>query len=186
MKLASETMMKLMAYADGELEPAEKKEVEALLAKDEDAVRFVEQIAGLGDFVKMGHATRDAKVAADFDIADAVMAKVKETKPDAPEAKKSNVVSLEAKRASRTKVAVAGVLALAASVVIFTRPQETPMPVAKVTPPPSAETPAAGPSGPGVEVDPVESPGHTVSVFYLPGKNEMTSVVVWVDETGEK
>ena len=33
----------------------------------------------------------------------------------------------------------------------------------------------------------IESAGKSVSVFYLPTSNELsTSVVVWVDETGEK
>jgi hypothetical protein len=39
----------------------------------------------------------------------------------------------------------------------------------------------------GVEVQAFESPGHSVSVFYLPSANELsTSVTVWVDESGEK
>ena len=42
-------------------------------------------------------------------------------------------------------------------------------------------------NGAGVDVSTVNSPGSSVSVFYLPTANELsTSVVVWVDETGEK
>ena len=47
--------------------------------------------------------------------------------------------------------------------------------------------PSARSSGAGVDVSTVNSPGNSVSVFYLPTANELsTSVVVWVDETGEK
>ena len=40
---------------------------------------------------------------------------------------------------------------------------------------------------PTVEVETVESPGQSVKVFYGPAANELTtSVVIWVDDTGEK
>jgi negative regulator of sigma E activity len=199
--LSSEHMMKLMAYADGELEGAERAEVEKLLASDGDAARFVEQVAGLGDFVKVGHDDRDGKAIESFDVADAVMAKV-EAEPAAEKGEKAEkadkVVSLAAARQrrggqARVVGAVVAGLALAASVFLLTRPAETPMgqtmnappkPVALNTPKPATSD---VPSGPGVEVSAVESPGQTVNVFYVPGSNGLsTSVVVWVDETGEK
>jgi negative regulator of sigma E activity len=196
--LSSEHMMKLMAYADGELEGAERAEVEKLLARDGDAARFVEQVAGLGDFVKVGHDDRDAKAIESFDVADAVMAKVEAEPAAASTDKADKVVSLAAARQrrggqARVVGAVVAGLALAASVFLLTRPAETPMgqtmnsppkPVAMNTPKPATSD---VPSGPGVEVSAVESPGQTVNVFYVPGSNGLsTSVVVWVDETGEK
>src|SRR5262249_26434751 len=77
-KAAPEKMMQLMAYADGELSGAEKKEVEALLAKDPEAKQFVAEIMSLGELVKLGHSAREIKI----DITDAVMAQVKEQKPE--------------------------------------------------------------------------------------------------------
>jgi len=164
-KAAPDKMLKLMAYADGELSGAEKKEVEEILAKDPEAKRFVAEIGTLGAFVKLGHQPKD------IDVTDAVMAAVKEQP-----AEKSNVVSL-ADRRSRTKTAavVIGVLALAAGTVFYSRPKETPL--AK------APAPVAEPALPGVVVEPIESPGQSVKVIYGPGTNEMTtSVIIWVDE----
>ena len=79
--LSERRMLQLMAYADGELEGAERAEVEGWLASDIDAVRFANEIAGLGDLVKMGHeGSASAKAVASFDITDAVMAAVKDEK----------------------------------------------------------------------------------------------------------
>jgi anti-sigma factor RsiW len=197
MSLSSENMMKLMAYADGELEGRERTEAELLLASDVDAVRFVEQLAGLGELVKVGHeASAAGKAVASFDVADAVMALAKDAKGQA------TVTSLEAARKAKEAkgaqnfklgVGVVTVLALAASIVVFTqhRNEETPMakgppPGALVQPSPGA-SPASTVGDNGVDVSTVNSPGNSVSVFYLPTANELsTSVVVWVDETGEK
>ncbi len=176
MKLASGTMMKLMAYADGELDAAERKEIEALLAKDEEAKTIVAQLRSLGAVVAAVHPK-----APEIDVADAVMAKVKDTKPEPGERERPNVVSLDARRAQRTKigVAVAAALALAAGVVIYSRPQETPL--AELPKP--APTQQASVPEPGIVVEPIDSPGQTVKVIYGPGKDEMqTSVIIWVDE----
>jgi anti-sigma factor RsiW len=187
--LSSERMMKLMAYADGELEGADRAEVEKILATDIDAVRFVNEMAGLGELVQIGR--KDASVSktvASFDIADAVISKIESEKVE------TQVVSLDAARERRKPrnlkigAAVAATLALAASVFLMTRqPKEQPMATSpKATQAPIAQTQEAMPShGEGIEVDAVESPG--VSVFYLPGQNASTSVVVWVEESpGEK
>ncbi len=183
--LSSERMLKLMAFADGELEGAERLEVEGWLASDVDAARFANELAGLGDLVKMGHEDSSAaSAAASFDIADAVMAAVKEEKaPETP--KVAPVVSLAERRQKNLKVGgmVAAVLALAASVFVMTRhKEEAPMaraPLPAVQPVASAE--------PGVDVDLVETAGDSVRVFYLSSENSpTTSVVVWVDESGGK
>jgi len=177
---ASERMMKLMAYIDGELEGAERAEIEKLLETDAEAMKIVNQMASLGEVVKAIQPK-----APDIDLTDAIMAKVENEKIDAPPAK---VVSISAaKKRRNVGVAVVAALALAASVVVMTR-QKDEAPLARAPQNPPAETNQVNQSsGPGVEVEAVESPGHSVSVFYLPTTNEMsTSVVVWVDETGDK
>jgi len=207
--LSSETMLKLMAYADGELEGDERRAAESLLASDAEAAEFVEQLAGLGTIVQAGHGDRHAHAIALFDVADAVMAKAAAeatktttTKADAParvtEAATVHGIDVaRAKRAQRLKLGggIVAALAFAAAVFVYARPNETPMAkgpstVASSDPNTAQQTAsngAPGNGGAGVEVSAVESPGHSVSVFYLPTANELsTSVVVWVDETGEK
>jgi hypothetical protein len=206
MSLSSENMLVLMAYADGELEGDDRTAAERLLASDADAVRFVEQVGGLGDLVQLGHDDRSGKAIAAFDIADAVMTRTAlttEVKPAA--ARSAEVTSLAAARerraagapnrpASRLKVGagIAAVLALAASVFVFAQRPTAEAPMAKAPSAPAVQAPGEAPRAPtaagtGVEVSTVNSPGNSVSVFYLPSANELsTSVVVWVDETGEK
>jgi anti-sigma factor RsiW len=199
MSLSSDNMMKLMAYADGELDGAALEEAQKLLATDPDSVRFVEQIAGLGEIVTLGYDAGAGKTTAKFDVADAVMSRVAPVMNGTPEkqtAKKdSNVSSLaaaRAKRGSSMKVGagIAVVLALAASVFLFAQHRSDEAPMASAVAPVSV-APANGVvatnGGTGVSVSTVNSPGEAVSVFYLPTANELsTSVVVWVDETGEK
>jgi len=190
MSLSSENMMKLMAYADGELDGAERTEAEMLLASNVDAVTFIEQSAGLGELALLGHDDRLGKTIQAFDVADAVMAAVRQDAAESRQAKdgKSNVTSFAAAREKRRSglklgAGIAAALALAASVFVFVqhRNEETPMAVA---PTPATSPAASGAPGTGVAI---ESAGKSVRVFYLPTANELsTSVVVWVDETGEK
>ncbi len=214
--LSSETMMKLMAYADGELEDDERLEAEKLLASDIAALQFVEQITGAGNLVGEGYeASKTAKTVAAFDVTDAVMAKVALEKAadraaKAERAPPSSVLSplelARIKRQQRLKIGgtVVAALALAAAVFVYARPSETPMAKGPTTLPApqttttqaqapgtmQAQAPAPAATNGGVDVSLVESAGQNVSVFYLPTANELsTSVVVWVDETaaaGEK
>jgi hypothetical protein len=202
MSLSSDTMMKLMAYADGELEGAELVEAQKLLASDPDSVRFVEQIAGLGEIVTRGYDAGAGTTTAMFDVADAVMSRVApvmngthEKQPAKNDANVSSLAAARAKRGSSMKVGagIAAALALAASVFLFAqhRSDEAPMASAvapgAVAPGNGANGAVATTGGTGVSVSTVNSPGNAVSVFYLPTANELsTSVVVWVDETGEK
>ncbi len=183
--LSSETMMKLMAYADGELEGSERDEVEALIAKDREALLFVSQVAGLGNVVEALHQDSAEKKIAKFDVADAIMAKVGHER--AEKASVSSLDEMRARRASRMKIGggIVAALALAASVFLVARNKETPMATAPVSP---APTTVATSEGPGVTVEAAFGTGQSVSVYYLPSSNELstTSVVVWVDETGEK
>ena len=193
MSVSPDRMMKLMAYADGELDDAEKAEVEKLVETNEEAARIVNAMLGLGDYVREGHESKNAKVVAKVDLTDAIMKKV-EAEPA------SNVRSLDAARAKRRNVGVGVVaaLALAASIFFVARDKQDEKPMASKPVPvqtqsapqqmASGELPAVNAStAAGVEVQAFESPGHSVSVFYLPSANELsTSVTVWVDETGEK
>ena len=197
MSLTSDDMLKLMAYADGELEGPELEEAQKLLATDPDSVRFVEQIAGLGDIVSRGYGAAAGKTVAAFDVADSVMALTKKGN--------DNVTSLAAARSKANQgrnglkigAGIAAALALAASFFLFAqhRSDEAPMagnstPAVQAVQPGSTSATVAAVSttgGSGVTVSTVNSPGNAVSVFYLPTANELsTSVVVWVDETGEK
>jgi anti-sigma factor RsiW len=184
-----EQMQRLMAYADGELEGAERLEVEKLLESDPEAARIVAQMGSLGDFVRLGHEDAVAPKLAKVDLTDAIMEAVAKEKIEGTPAVAAGVTSLAAARARRRTIGtgVVAALALAASVFVMTR-QKTEAPIAKA---PVVETPASNGmnalASAGVEVEAVESPGHSVSVFYLPSANELsTSVVVWVDETSEK
>jgi anti-sigma factor RsiW len=193
MSLSSEHMLVLMAYADGELEGAERAEAERLLATEADAARFVAQVGGLGDLVQLGHDERSAKTIATFDVADAVMSRVS----SAGAVGVTSLAEAREKRASskrgggsRLKIGagIAAALALAASVLVFAQHRDEETPMARSSPAVQAPgAPAQAGGGTGVEVSTVNSPGNSVSVFYLPSANELsTSVVVWVDETGEK
>lgn len=180
----SERAMKLMAYADGELEGDELAEVEAWLAEDAGSVQLANELAHLGDLVRVGHAaSTDAKAVLSFDVADAVMAKLNA-------APTTNVSSLEARRAARTagatrplKVAAAAVaaLALAAAVFVMARTKdEQPMARSPAVAPASPAFPAAAASVGGVDV---ETSSGSVSVFYFSDETAKSpSVVVWVDE----
>ena len=220
MSLTSENILVLMAYADGELEGDERMAAQELLATEPDAVRFVEQVADLGDLVERGHEDRSAETIAKFDVADSVMSRIALEKDVKPAATTEKVASLadardarerrgkaptaKEQRGSNLKIGagIAAALALAASVFVFAhhRTEETPMAKAPTAPAPQVTqvtpvvaqgtgtpAPATTVGGAGVEVSTENSPSNSVSVFYLPSANELsTSVVVWVDETGEK
>lgn len=184
----------LMAYADGELSGNERLEVEVLLSTNEEARQFLAELGHLGGLVRAAWENGpEAKTVASFDVTTDVMKAIEAEKPAA-----AQVRSLDAAREKRAGKAggglriggaVVALLAAAAAVAVFARqPSETP--VARSTPaitvPPSGAANAAQ-GGPGVEVEAVESPGSSVSVFHLPGASELsTSVVVWVEETGDK
>lgn len=229
----TDRMLKIMAYADGELEGAERDEVEAWIAEDGASVRFANELAGLGDLVKLGFDhSKDSKAVASFDIADAVMAQVAKTtneKNARDEEKKASassstsksspasaasasaapVISLEAARArrnTRVGIVVAAALAVAASVFMVMKDKGAEQPMARTQPATTEVSPATNPSpamtvaannpsanAPNgangtVEVNVEQTPGSSVSVFYVPSETESlsTSVVVWVDDQGGK
>jgi len=158
-------MLKLMAYADGELEGDERAEVEAWLRTDAQALRTANAFAELGEIVTEGHPLPP------FDIADEVMAAVKE---------EPKVVHLQPRRRAAVYTAVGAALAVAAAFALTMRAKSDEQPMARVAPTTVEQST-------GVDVDVNETPGHSVSVFHVPSEtNPTTSVIVWVDETGEK
>lgn len=168
--MTSERHLKLMAYADGELDESERAEVESWLATDADAVRFVNDLAVLGDYVTLGRPEPQV------DLADAIMAKVEM-------AATAKVVPLQPRRGRGLAIGggIAAALALAASVFLFTRPHDE-EPLAG-----GGSIPTAAPAGTGVDVDLAEAPGESLGVFYNETSHATTSVTVWVDEpTGAK
>jgi anti-sigma factor RsiW len=180
---ADERAMKLMAYADGELyaegREEELAEVEKWLAEDANATRFANDVAKLGELVKAGQPKRD------FDIADAVMARLDEKVEEKPAAK---VVPLERAREKKRNTVgwVVTGLALAASVFFVTRSKhDDEAPLARTTSPLVQPQQAAAVVTGSVDV---ESAGNSVSVIYVPDEKNVgsTATVVWVDESGGK
>lgn len=179
--------MKLMAYADGELDGDELAEVEQWIREDARSVLFANDLADLGAFIKEGHEPPA------IDLTDAIMAKV-EAEPKPERAAKPKVTSLAAARAKkRNAIAwVAAGFALAASIFLVTRNKEE-APLARSTSPLVQPAPVANvaAASTAAAVD-VENPGRSVSVFYLPSENTTnaanatTHVVLWVDESGGK
>jgi anti-sigma factor RsiW len=130
MSVSPDRMMKLMAYADGELEGSEKAEVEKLVETNEEAARIVNAMLGLGDFVREGHdASATKKTIAKVDLTDAIMKKVEGAEVGKPD---TNVRSLDAARAKRRNVGVGVVaaLALAASLFFVARDKQDEKPMA--------------------------------------------------------
>lgn len=115
-RLSHDVVMDIMAYADGELEGADRERVEALLASDGDAKNLLAELRGVGDWVGRSAEVHASTHGADG-IADAVMAKVGTV--GAP----IDLAGARAKRAMRmgTVGAVGTVLALAAAVFLLVR-----------------------------------------------------------------
>lgn len=180
-------MLKLMAYADGELSGAELEEVRRWIESDNESARFVNELAGLGELVQVGHrSSTTAKAVESFDIADVVMSQVQTVEVTAAPA--ANVIDFNRARQRNLKVggAVLAALALAAAVFLMARDKDE-APLARAPVPAVQPSPAPNSTGPGVEVDLAESEGNSVSVFYVPSEtNATTSVMVWVDESGGK
>jgi hypothetical protein len=197
MSLDAATLEKLMAFADGELDPAERTQIEELVRTNPDAANVVRELGVLGECIRVVEAQRP-HVAADK-IADDVMARIAAAPHGlAPEGSRGNLVSLAARR-RRTYGIVAALVAAAAAVVIIARglgPEETP--TANVaptqgaptqvapTPAPSSEPTSTGNVGAVVaSAEPAresDTPSN-VSVIVVPSEGEATSsVVIWLGE----
>jgi anti-sigma factor RsiW len=186
MSLSRETMLELMAFADGELEGEDRARVERLVAESSEARSVVEAMRSpaIGAWLEGEMAERAA--AADG-IAAAVMAKLPKRAPARG-------------RSPAVVISIGAALALAAGVALILRSQGASTavhgPVASVDtpsvdmqPPPSmAQRPTQG-----VEVDEVDSPSRDISVFEIPvvgaaaaNANGPSSVVIMIEDEGKK
>ncbi len=207
MTLPHDTVLELMALADGELQGDARARVEELVATNEEARRVVLAMRGGTVDGWLGEAAHVHAGASGADaVADDVMRALEAEARPAREAGVPAVVSLVAARSARpgrrVVAFVAGGLALAAAVVLYVRAgsPSAPAPVASVAPVVTASAPSASVAqqarpAAGVEVNQIDAPRRGVSVFEIPvgaaaavaEPSGPKSVVVWVDEdTGAK
>jgi anti-sigma factor RsiW len=207
MTLTRDELTYLMAYVDGEVDADEIPEVEALLAKSDEARDIVAQHEAVGDWVRrLGEDIGTAKGASVDRIAADVMREVEKLGG-------AKVITLERERArrdlNRQRVkefgALAAVAAVAAGLYLWpgtpeagpaaaapvaavetAAPSETAAPAVPAATEDEEATPSAVASNGagGVDVETVESPTHPVSVFYVPASQTANaqSVVVWIGE----
>lgn len=199
MTLPRETLLELMALADGELEGPAKERVEKLAAHDAEAMHVVETMRSEALRVWLQQAVAQRTQGADA-IADAVMEKLDVRRPALLTS--ASPRRLRSSRALAAGATLGGALALAASVAFVVhgareRGRGQPAPVASaVAPrvegsggaaPPSVVAVAPSPraprdeGAPGVEVEEVDSPAH-VSIFAIGNASAPSSVVVWIED----
>jgi hypothetical protein len=188
--LSKNELLYLMAYADGEVDDDEIPEVEALIAKSEEAKSIILQQAALRQWT-LDAAEQVADKGRASKIADIVMAEIEELGG-------AKVITLERERVKRQlnqqRVKEFSALgAVAAVVALFyfwpngaenkptavadngaTSVPSAPASATQAAPHPSAaDTSAvaalAEPEEPGVDIQAVESPHHQFSIFYVPG-----------------
>ncbi len=186
MSLTRQTMMELMAFADGELEGEDRARIERLVAENGEARGVVEAMRSpaIGAFLQGEMAERAARADG---IAGAVMAKLPARGPARG-------------RSPAVVISIGAALALAAGVALILRSQgptnETNVPVASVDTPSVDVQPPVVTQRPtqGVEVDEVDSPSRGISVFEIPvpgaaaaaNANGPSSVVIMIEDEGKK
>jgi hypothetical protein len=177
MSLSQETLLELMAFADGEIEGAERARLEQLVAESDEARRVVEAMRSPAIPTWLAHEMNERAQGADG-IADAVMAKLAASEPQGV----VRLADVRGRRASRVQIAAAtltAALALAAGISLYLRSDRDSnavrAPVASVgTPSVDVQLPPTPPAvlaqrpSQGVEVDEVDSPSHGISVFEIP------------------
>jgi len=180
MSLPQETLLELMALADGELDGEDRDRLERLVASSDEARRVVTAMRSpaIGDWLR---ADLDDRAGAADDIADAVMGKLEATSPVAA-GQVASLADARARRASRAQIlgaSIGAALALAAGIALFLRagagtgePQapvaSVVLPPVDVLPNPSSLAALAQRPSQGVEVDEVDSPSRDISVFEIP------------------
>jgi anti-sigma factor RsiW len=202
MSLPHETMIDLMAYADGELEADARARVDELLRTNDEARRVLDAMGALGDVVREGADAR-AEAAGIDEIAEEVITRIERAEPTGKGTQ--IVVPIAEARASREgrggRVAVAiAVFALAAGVFLVLRSNGTspvadnaphePPPVVQPVSPSAPVAPSAVPAevaaadDDGVDLEEVSSTKNKVNVFFMPSGNAgaAASVVVWIDD----
>jgi hypothetical protein len=202
--LSKDELLNLMAYADGEVEGSTLSEVEALVARNDDAKRFLEQQGALRQWAVDSRGWNASAGGADG-IANTVMARIAEMGG-------VTVIALERERAKRERNrrrfvpfgALAAVAATFALLYFWSRgASDRPASVAvqerktvDFASAPAAASPALPSAAAVASIDPseepvidiqaVESPQHQFSIFYVPGSTGAnayaSSVVVWIGE----
>jgi anti-sigma factor RsiW len=191
-ELTPETMLELMAYADGELEGEDLTRIETLIASNTAAERLVSSMHTLGDCLRVTEAQRPVPKIVNR-IAHEVMAQI-----EAEKARRA-VVPLAPRAVRMRNAIVAGTvsaaIAIAAGWAMFVVPPDSgPRPPAPVALAPTVRAPVAPatpvtpttPDGTGVDLNQVESPAGQVSVFYVPAvaagiaDENVSSVVLWL------
>jgi anti-sigma factor RsiW len=197
MSLPQETMIDLMAYADGELQGDARARVEELVRTNDEARGVLDAMGALGDVVREGADAR-AEAASIDSIADDVIAKI-ERSEDTGRGSRIPAPIAQARNGRRmgTTVVIAA-LALAAGVVFLVRAGAPPAATATRETPaavrPSASSPLEAPSSApaavaatednGVDLEEVSSTENKVDVFFMPRASlgAAASVVVWIDD----
>ncbi len=206
MSLSRETMLDLMAFADGEIDAEARERVDKLVRDDAEAARVVTAIRSAELRPWLVQAFEQRAHRADG-IADAVMARLDGGgAPSAIRADSGDVqLPQRARSRSTPRAAVAGfggvALAIAAGVALYLRvgderavPQQPSAAGATSSQPviarqegpgsPAPSTHESAPSGSGVEVDEIDS-SMRVSIFELAAMADTStpsSVVVWIDD----
>jgi hypothetical protein len=211
MTLSRETILELMALADGELEGEAYVRAEKLAAESDEARRVVEAMRTplLGAW--LSETLQETAGAADG-VADAVMAKIERGRADAGIGGVARLSGARARRSSgvtRGQLGVlGGVLVLAATILLYMHADRDGSgqvsPLASVDVPAVAATAGQAPipsarnalaqqgalPALGVEVDEIDSPTHGVTVFEIPtggiaaaaGGSNPSSVVIMIDD----
>jgi hypothetical protein len=179
MTLSRETMLELMALADGELEGEAKARAEALATQNEDARRVVDSMREAGVRLWLNDVVERRAPSADG-IAETVMARLAVAEGHQPRAR-----ARQSSRVAMARAAFGTALAIAAAVAIYVGQHK-----AERAPTAAVGTSAGETAGHGaVEVDEIDSMAH-VSIFQISAianPSARSSVVVWVDdESGEK
>lgn len=199
-KLSHEETLLVMALADGELSGSDLDRARTLVAHDPEARALWEEFSRnvVGRWV--GEAMERPMHGAGA-VADNVMALVDLEPSQSRVDRTSTVVDLSKRQASRAgRGAIAAVtvtmMAAAAGAFVMLRSTPEPQPIAKTTPTVLAPSPTLTPSmvepedvalslsGSGspyaIDVEEVDSEEADVSIIYVPGSEELASVVIWV------
>jgi hypothetical protein len=181
MSLSHETMLELMALADGELEGEAKERAESLAARDAEARRVLEAMRSTQVRSWLNDAVAQQARAADG-IADAVMEKL-----DAEPGPVSRASPRRVRRIAVAQAVVTSAFAIAAAVAIYLRSSGHEHETGRA-PVASVRVPSGVTMASSVEVEEIDSLAN-VSIFEIPAATPTrpSTVVVWIDdEAGEK
>jgi hypothetical protein len=188
--LSRETVLELMALADGELDGEAKERTEKLALQSQEARRVVDAMRATELRTWLGEAIAQRAPAADR-IANDVMAKLASMPPAQPGGKSP---SARRPRLVTMSIVAASALAIAAGLVVVLRSGDRRAESAQVVAgggagvSPVLSAPLAGGSKRGVEVEEIDSTAR-VSIFEISAianASAPSSVVVWIDDEPEK